>query len=88
MESTFMTTDEVIGNLKANIARTVRVIYAGGGTDLLFVHSVDEEGFVSDPISPDEKIYPPHKHGWRARFEWIAEVHSVEPGMSVVTRQP
>jgi hypothetical protein len=74
-----MTTDEVISTLKANIGRPVRVIYTGGGTDLLFVHSVDEEGFLNDPISPDEKIYPPDKQGWWARLEWIDEVHAVEP---------
>jgi hypothetical protein len=82
-----MTTDEVIATLKANIGRTVRVTYTGGETDLVFIHSVDDEGFVNDPISPDEKIYPPDKQGWWARFEDIAEVHPVEPSASVETRK-
>jgi hypothetical protein len=88
MEYPLMTTDEVISTLKANIGRTVRVIYAGGETELLFVHSVDTEGFVNDPISPDEKTQPPDKQEWWARFEDIAEVHAVEVSASVETPKP
>lgn len=74
-----MTADEVIGTLKANIGRTVRVTDVNGDTELLFVHSVDDEGFLNDPLSTDEKAYRADKQGWWARFEWIAEVHSVRP---------
>jgi hypothetical protein len=87
MEYPLMTTDEVIGTLKANIGRTVRVIYTGGETELLFIHSVDDEGFVNDPISPDENTHPPDKQEWWARFEDITEVHAVEPSASVETPQ-
>lgn len=74
-----MTADEVIGTLKANIGRTFRVIFANGETELLFVHSVDDEGFVNDPVSPDEKTYPPDNQGWWTRFGDIAEVDAVGP---------
>lgn len=74
-----MTTDEIIETLKANIDRPVRVIYADGQTELVFVHSVDEEGFVNDPLPADDQTYPPQKQGWWTRFEGIAEVHAVEP---------
>ena len=46
-----MTTDEVIGALKANIGRTVRVIYAGARQSCsLYILSIDDEGFVNDPL--------------------------------------
>jgi len=76
-----MTTEDVISTLKANIGKTVRVIYSSGDTELLFVHSVDEEGFVNDPVAPEDKSYPPDAMGWWARFEWINEVHLVQPQM-------
>lgn len=83
-----MTTDEIIGTLKANIDRPVRVVYTDGQTELCFVHSVDEEGFVNDPLTPDDETYPPEKAGWWTRFEGIAEVHAVEPGTFTVTQRP
>ena len=82
-----MTTDEIVATLMANVGRTVRVIYSSGETELLFVHSVDDEGFLNDPITP-EKPYPPDEQGWWARFEWIAEVHAIEPTPSIETCQP
>lgn len=74
-----MTTDEVIRTITANVDRTVRVVYAGGETELLFVHSIDEEGFVNDPITPDEKPYPPEKCGFWVRFTDIADVQAFDP---------
>ena len=73
-----MTVDEVTETLKSNIGRTVQVIWSNGETELLFVHSVDDEGFLNDPITPDEKTYPPDRQGWWARFEGITEVHLAE----------
>jgi hypothetical protein len=83
-----MTANEIVVTLKANVGRTVRVTYIGGETEVLFVHSVDDEGFVTDPISPDEKISPPDVQGWWVRFEAIAEVKAVEPDSSIMSPQP
>ena len=43
-----MDTDEIVRLLKANVDKTVCVVYVDGETENLFVHNVDDEGFVSD----------------------------------------
>jgi hypothetical protein len=46
----FVTPDEIQQLIKANIDETVSIVYVDGKTEELFVHSVDDEGFVV--ISP------------------------------------
>jgi hypothetical protein len=59
-------------------------------TQTPFSHDVQCLQSDSDehPEKPSRNAALAHKHAWRAQFEWIAEVHAVEPGMSVVVRQP
>jgi hypothetical protein len=70
-----MRADEIEHVLKANIDRTVSVVYTDGGTERLFVHTVDEEGFVCDIVA--EMIQPPAQAYW-VRFTDIREVHPSE----------
>jgi hypothetical protein len=52
-----MFTAEVVGILKANIDKTVKITYRSGETDVAQVISVDDEGFVYDLNSsfPDDQ---------------------------------
>jgi hypothetical protein len=43
-----MTNEEITAVLRANVAKTVKVIYRDGDTALALVQSVDDEGFVYD----------------------------------------
>ena len=46
-----MTTDEIERCIRANVNRTVFVVYADGESEDLFVHHVDDEGFVCDIVA-------------------------------------
>jgi len=70
-------TNEIERFLKANIDKTVCVVYAGGETEDLFVHSVDEEGFVCDLAS--EMGQPPVGAYW-VRFTDVLEVRPTNKG--------
>jgi hypothetical protein len=63
--------------IRANVDKTVTVIDVDGEIQNLFVHSVDEEGFVCD-ISA-EMTQPPACAYW-VRFTDVREVHPVEDG--------
>jgi hypothetical protein len=67
----FVRPDEIEQILKANIDRTVSVVYTDHETEKLFVHSVDEEGFVCDIGA--EMTQPPACAYW-VRFTDIREV--------------
>ena len=71
----FVKADEIEQVIKANIDRTVSVVYADGGTEKLFVHTVDEEGFVCDIVA--EMTQPPACAYW-VRFTDIREVRPSE----------
>lgn len=43
-----MDTAEIERILKANVDKTMTIVDVDGGIQNLFVHSVDEEGFVCD----------------------------------------
>jgi len=43
-----MRPEEIQQVIKANIDKTVCVVYVDGKTEELFVHTVDDEGFVCD----------------------------------------
>ena len=53
-----MNPDEIELIIRANVDKTVSVVYAHG-TAQLFVHTVDDEGFVSDLVR--ETRNPPPK---------------------------
>ena len=46
-----MKADEIEQAIRANIDQTVSVVYTDGTTQTLFVHTVDDEGFVCDIAS-------------------------------------
>jgi len=71
----FVRADEIEQVLKANVDRTVSVVYTDGETEKLFVHSVDEEGFVCDIVA--EMTQPPTCAYW-VRFTDIREVRPSE----------
>jgi len=62
--------DEIELIIRANIDKTVSVIYADGGTEKLFVHTVDDEGFVCDIAT--EMTQPPACAYW-VRFSDLRE---------------
>jgi hypothetical protein len=70
-----VTVDEIEQVIRANIDRTVSVVYPDGGTERLFVHTVDEEGFVCDIVA--EMSQPPAYAYW-VRFMDIREVRPSE----------
>ncbi len=70
-----MKVDEIEQVIKANIDRTVSVVYADGGAEKLFIHTVDEEGFVCDIAA--EMAQPPAYAYW-VRFRDIREVRPSE----------
>ena len=69
-----MTPDEVKQVLLANIGKTVHVGYRDGDKESVFVHNVDDEGFVCDVVSPEDKTYPPEQAAWWTRLEDVREV--------------
>ena len=64
---------EIEQTIRANIDKTVCVVDVDGTTQMLFVHSVDEEGFVCDIAT--EMGDPPACAYW-VRF---TDVRSVRP---------
>ena len=72
-----MDTNEIERFLNANIDKIVCVVYADGETENLFVHSVDEEGFVCDLAS--EMTQPPTGAYW-VRFTDVREVGPSDKG--------
>jgi len=70
-------TDEIERLLKANVDKTVTVVDVDGEIQNLFVHSVDEEGFVCDIAA--EMTRPPAQAYW-VRFTDVREVRSAGDG--------
>lgn len=71
----FVKADEIEQVIKANIDRTVSVVYTDGGTEKLFVHTVDEEGFVCDIVA---EITQPPAYAYWVRFRDIRDVRPSE----------
>jgi len=63
---------EIEQTIRANIDKTVRVVYADDTIQTLFIHTVDDEGFVCDLAS--EMSEPPRGAYW-VRFTDVREVH-------------
>ena len=63
---------EIEQTIRANIDKTVRVVYADDTIEILFIHTVDDEGFVCDLASAMSQ--PPRCAYW-VRFTDIREVH-------------
>jgi tetratricopeptide (TPR) repeat protein len=72
-ESNSVTPDEIEQLIKANIDKTVTVVYVDGKTQDLFVHTVDDEGFVCDIAS--EMSQPPPYAYW-VRFTDVREARA------------
>jgi hypothetical protein len=68
-------TDEIERVIKANIDKTVHVVYVDGKAENLFVHTVDEEGFVCDIVS--EMTQTPAYAHW-VRFRDVREARPLE----------
>ena len=66
-----MDANEIKRIFHANIDKTVRVVDVDGTTQTLFVHSVDEEGFVCDIAT--EMTQPPRCAYW-VRLTDVREV--------------
>jgi hypothetical protein len=62
--------DEIERIIRASIEKTVSVVYTDGTVQKLFVHTVDEEGFVCDVIT--EMREPPQCAYW-VRFGDVRE---------------
>ena len=73
----FVDTNEIERLIKANVDKTVTVVYVGGEIENLFVHSVDDEGFVCDIAA--EITQPPACAYW-VRFTDVREVRSAGDG--------
>lgn len=65
--------DEVERIVRESIEKAVSVVYVDGTTQELFVHTVDDEGFVCDLVS--EMAEPPRCAYW-VRFTDVREVRS------------
>jgi hypothetical protein len=72
-----MNADEIELVIKANIDKLVCMVYADGETEKLFVHTVDDEGFVCDIAT--EMSEPPPCAYW-VRFRDVREAHPAESG--------
>jgi hypothetical protein len=70
-------TDEIERLIKANLDKTVTVVDVEGEIQNLFVHSVDDEGFVCDIAA--EMTQPPACAYW-VRFTDVREVRSAGDG--------
>ena len=67
-----MTAEEIEQVVRANIGKGVCVVDVDGATQTLFVHSVDDEGFVCDVTS--EMSQPPACAYW-VRFTDLREAY-------------
>jgi hypothetical protein len=67
--------DEIEQVIRANIDKTVCVVYADGKIENLFVHTVDEEGFVCD-VAADMTQPPPYAY-W-VRFRDVREARPAD----------
>ena len=72
-----MDPDEIERLIRANVEKTVTVLDVDGGIQNLFVHSVDEKGFVCNIAT--ELTQPPACAYW-VRFTDVREVHLAEDG--------
>jgi hypothetical protein len=70
-------TDEIERLIKANVDKTVTIVDVDGEMQNLFVHSVDDEGFVCDIAA--EMTQPPACAYW-VRFTDVREVRSAGDG--------
>lgn len=70
--------DEIQRLIRANVDKTVTVIDVDGGIQNLFVHSVDEEGFVCDVAA--EMTQPPACAYW-VRFTDLREGRPMGNGL-------
>ena len=68
-----MNADEIERFIRNNRDKIVSVLYFDGTTEELFVHTVDDEGFVCDLAS--EMRQPPVCAYW-VRFTDVQEVHT------------
>ena len=68
-----MAADEIGQFIKANLDTTVSVVYTDGGTEKLFIHTVDKEGFVCDIVA--EMSQPPACAYWVC----FADIREVRP---------
>jgi hypothetical protein len=73
----FVDKDEIERLLNANVDKIVTVVYVDGEIQNLFVHSVDDEGFVCDIAA--EMTQPPAQAYW-VRFTDVREVRSAGDG--------
>ena len=67
-----MKPDEIERIVRNNIDKAVSVVYTDGTTQELFVHTMDDEGFVCDLVN--EMTEPPRYAYW-VRFTDVLEVH-------------
>ena len=74
----FMDSDEIERLIRANVDKTVTVLDVDGEIQNLFVHSVDEEGFVCDIAA--EMTQPPACAYW-VRFTNVHEIHPAGDGL-------
>ena len=72
-----MRPEEIEQIIKANIDKKVCVVYVDGRTEELFVHTVDDEGFVCD-IANEMSQPPPYAY-W-ARFTDVREARAGASG--------
>jgi tetratricopeptide (TPR) repeat protein len=73
----FVTPDEIQRLIKANIDKTVSVVYVDGKTEELFVHTVDDEGFVCDIAN---KMSQPPPYACWVRFTDVREARAAGSG--------
>jgi hypothetical protein len=67
--------DEIEHVIRANIDKTVCVVYADGKIENLFIHTVDDEGFVCDIAT--EMTQPPSYAYW-VRFRDVREARPAD----------
>ena len=72
-----MNAAEIAPIIRANVDKAVTVVDVDGEIQNLFVHSVDEEGFVCDIAA--EMTEPPAQAYW-IRFTDVREVRSAGDG--------
>jgi hypothetical protein len=66
-----VTAEQIEQFIRGSVGKTVRVVYPDGETENLFVHRVDEEGFVCDRAA--DMTQPPACAYW-VRFTDVSEV--------------
>jgi hypothetical protein len=69
--------DEIERLIKANVDKTVTIVDVDGGIQNLFVHSVDDEGFVCDIVA---EMTQPRACAYWVRFTDVREVRSAGDG--------